>query len=68
MILRLKKGSLLQRECPSSPLEHPDQFNGQIQNLNSMVMPGLGARDRIEFDEESERLVRRTFVNVQELF
>lgn len=50
-----------------SPLEHSDQFRAQLEKLEKLGHAQGGAPyDLTEFDEETERLLRKTFGNAHE--
>ncbi len=50
-----------------SPLQHSDQFRAQLEKLEKLGHAQIGAtHDWIEFDEETEELLRKTFGDTNE--
>ena len=50
-----------------SPLQHSDQFRAQLEKLEKLGHAQVGTtHDWIEFDEETEELLRKTFGDTNE--
>ena len=50
-----------------SPLQHAEQFRGQLEKLEKLGHAQVGStNDWIEFDEETEKLLRQTFGDTHE--
>ena len=49
-----------------SPLQHAEQFRAQLKKLEKLGHAQVGAPDWIEFDEETEKLLRQTFGDTHE--